>query len=124
MQDRALKNEKIDVKWNVKISEILGDGKKVTGVRLASTVDEATEDFSCDGVFLAIGHVPNTKFLEGKVDLDEKGYLKCDRYMHTNLPGIFAAGDVQDLRYRQAITAAGSGCQAALEVEHYLANHE
>jgi thioredoxin reductase (NADPH) len=120
MQDKAVKNPKIAFLWNKEIIEVLGDAKKVTGVRLKDNVNGATTEFSCDGMFLAIGHVPNTGIFKGILDMDELGYLKTDRQMRTNLPGVFAAGDVQDRRYRQAITAAGSGCQAAIEVEKYL----
>ncbi len=123
MQDRALHHEKISVIWNSEIVEVLGDGKRVTGVKLKDTTTNKVKDFKSDGVFLAIGHVPNTSFLKGLVDLDEKGYLKATKEMHTNIAGVFAAGDVQDLRFRQAITAAGSGCMAAMEAEKYLAEH-
>jgi thioredoxin reductase (NADPH) len=119
MANRILNHEKISVKWNSQVTEVLGDGKKVTGVKL-----NGSEEFKCDGVFLAIGHIPNTKFLQGKLDLDEHGYLKADRFMHTNLPGVYAAGDVQDTKYRQAITAAGSGCMAGMEAERYLSDQE
>ena len=124
MQDRAKKNPKIAFKWNSEISEIYGDGKKVQGVKLKDTVTGKISDFKCDGVFLAIGHVPNTEIFKGHLNLDELGYIKADMAMHTNLPGIFAAGDVQDRRFRQAITAAGSGCMAAMEAEKYIAEYE
>ncbi len=124
MQERALRNEKIRVIWNSEVKEILGDGKKVTGVKLQEVNTSLATEFKCEGVFLAIGHFPNTSFLQGFLDLDEKGYLKADKMMHTSVPGIFAAGDVQDTRFRQAITAAGSGCMAAMEVEKYLADKE
>ncbi|MBI4152868.1 thioredoxin-disulfide reductase [Candidatus Woesearchaeota archaeon] len=121
MQERALKNPKIKVVWNSEIAEIIGDGKKVNGVKLKDTTNGAISDFKCDGVFLAIGHVPNTAFLKGIIDVDELGYIRADKNMHTNVEGLFAAGDVQDKRFRQAITAAGSGCMAAMEAEKYLA---
>ncbi|MFH1276571.1 MAG: thioredoxin-disulfide reductase [Candidatus Woesearchaeota archaeon] len=124
MQDRVLNNNSINIIWNKEVHEILGDGKLVTGVKLKDTKSDEITEFSCQGIFLAIGHVPNTKFLEGFVELDQKGYLKSDVNMHTNVKGVFAAGDVHDYIYRQAITAAGSGCKAALEVEKYLAGHE
>lgn len=120
MQDKFFENAKCAVEWNKEVVEVVGDGKKVQGVKFKDTVTGEVSDFSCDGVFLAVGHVPNTSFLTGLLELDEKGYLKTDRYMRTNVEGIFAAGDVQDVRYRQAITAAGSGCQAAMEAEKYL----
>lgn len=123
MQERVLKNKKIKIVWNTEIKEFYGD-KFLEGVELLNNKTNKTTDFKCDGVFLAIGHVPNTKFLEGKLEgkleLDEKGYLKADKSMRTGVEGIFAAGDVQDYRFRQAITAAGSGCMAAMEAEKYL----
>lgn len=120
MQGRALKHEKIKTILDTVVEEITGDGKKVTGVKLKNLKTKSITDFKCDGVFLAIGHVPNTSFLKGKVDMDENGYLKADPYSHTNIPGVFAAGDVQDRRFRQAVTAAGSGCMAAMEAEKWL----
>ncbi len=124
MQERALKHEKIKVIWNTAVEEIAGDGKKVQGVKLKNLKTNKINDFKCDGVFLAIGHVPNTSFLKGKLEMDENGYLKADPYSHTNIPGVFAAGDVQDKRFRQAITAAGSGCMAAMEAEKWLGEQE
>lgn len=124
MQERALKHEKIKVIWDTVIEEIMGDGKKVQGVKLKNLKTNKITDFKCDGVFLAIGHVPNTSFLKGKLEMDENGYLKADPYSHTNIPGVFAAGDVQDRRFRQAITAAGSGCMAAMEAEKWLGEKE
>ncbi len=134
MQERALKNPNISVIWNAEVAEIIGDGKKVTGVKLRETAgrDEKKSnvipgklrDFKCDGVFLAIGHVPNTAFLKGLVEIDDLGYIKADKNMHTSVEGLFAAGDVQDKRFRQAITAAGSGCMAAIEAEKYLLENQ
>jgi thioredoxin reductase (NADPH) len=121
MQERAKKNEKIDFIWDSAIEEIVGDGKKVTVVKLKNIKTDKITDFKCDGVFLAIGHVPNTKFLKGLLDMDDHGYLKANPWSHTNIPGVFAVGDVQDTRFRQAITAAGSGCMGAMEAEKYLA---
>ena len=123
MQDKFFKNPKCSVLWNKEINEIIGDGKKVTGVKLKDNKTNKIIDFKCDGVFLAIGHIPNTSIFKGILDMDQLGYLKTDRFTKTNIPGVFAAGDVQDTRYRQAITAAGSGCQAAMEAEKYLAEH-
>ncbi|HLD04119.1 MAG TPA: thioredoxin-disulfide reductase [Candidatus Nanoarchaeia archaeon] len=120
MQDRAKKNPKIAFIWGNVVEEVLGDGQRVTGVKLKNVKTGMITEMKTDGVFLAIGHVPNTKSFEGKLDLDEKGYLKTDRCMHTNLLGVFGAGDVQDFKYKQAVTAAGSGCQAAMEAEKYL----
>jgi len=123
MKDKAQAHKKIDFIWNSVVEEILGDGKIVTGVKLKDIKTDKIKEFKCDGVFLAIGHTPNTTFLSG-IDLDEQGYVKTNRNMHTNVVGVFAAGDVQDTHYRQAITAAGSGCKAALEVEKYLLEKE
>ncbi len=121
MQERARKNPKISFIWNSEVAEILGDGKKVTGVTLRNVETGVVRNFPCEGVFLAVGHIPNTGIFKGLVDLDEQGYMKATPFMHTNIPGIFAAGDVQDIRFRQAITAAGSGCMAGMEAEKYLA---
>ena len=123
MQDRALANEKIEFKWNSVVSEVYGDGT-VAGVKLTDTVTGEVSDFPTDGVFVAIGHDPNTKLFEGKLDLAE-GYIKTTgETTATSVPGVFAAGDVVDFRYRQAITAAGMGCMAAIDAERWLeANH-
>ena len=119
MQDRILKNKKINIIWNSEVIEVLGDNKKVTSVKLKDNKGKITE-LKTNALFLAIGHIPNTDFLKGLVYLNDNGFIIADKRMHTNVPGIFAAGDVQDYIYKQAITAAGSGCQAALEVERYL----
>jgi thioredoxin reductase (NADPH) len=124
MQEKAKNNSKINFIWDSSVEEIYGNDKVVQGVKLKNVKTNEITDFSCNGVFLAIGHIPNTKFLQGKLDMDSHGYLKADPHMHTNVEGIFAAGDVQDTRFRQAITAAGSGCQAAMEAEKYLADKE
>ncbi|MEK6964037.1 MAG: thioredoxin-disulfide reductase [Nanoarchaeota archaeon] len=124
MQDRVFKNEKIKVLWDHVVEEVLGDGKHVTGAKFKHVKTGQVTEMKTDGIFSAIGHVPNTKIFEGKLELDEKGYLKTDRFMHTNLPGVFGAGDVQDIKYRQAVTAAGTGCQSAMEAEKYLENLE
>jgi thioredoxin reductase (NADPH) len=123
MQQRAFANPKIEFKWNRIVTEILGD-LKVEGVRLRSTVDSTEEILPIDGLFLAIGHEPNTQLFRGQLEIDEYGYLVTDRRQRTNIPGVFACGDVQDRIYRQAITAAGSGCAAALEAERFLAEME
>ncbi len=123
MQDRALANEKIEFKWNAVVSEVYGDGT-VAGVKLTDTVTGEVTDFPTNGVFVAIGHDPNTRLFEGKLDLAE-GYIKTDgETTATSVAGVFAAGDVVDFRYRQAITAAGMGCMAAIDAERWLeANH-
>lgn len=120
MQDHFFKDPKASVIWDTVIEDILGNGKTVTGVKLKNAKTGKVAQRKIDGIFLAIGHVPNTGIFEGILEMDEQGYLVADRFMRTNLSGVFAAGDVQDKRYRQAITAAGSGCQAALEAEKYL----
>ncbi|MFH1590350.1 MAG: thioredoxin-disulfide reductase [archaeon] len=120
MQDRVLAHDKIEVIWNAGIEEVLGDDKVMTGLCLKDTKSSETREIKADGMFLAIGHIPNTKPFEGVVDLDDKGYLKSDEWMHTSVEGIFAAGDVHDFHFQQAVTAAGSGCKAAIEVEKYL----
>jgi thioredoxin reductase (NADPH) len=119
MQDRALKNEKISFIWNTVVDDILGD-EVVTGVRLTNVVMGTTTTLACSGVFVAIGHRPNTALFAGQLDMDAKGYLVTKHGTATSLPGVFAAGDVQDSTYRQAITAAGTGCMAAIDAERYL----
>lgn len=119
MQDRAFKNEKITFIWNSVIEDILGD-VVVTGVRLRNMVTGRTSELSCAGVFVAIGHSPNTKLFTGQIEMDPTGYILTRNGTATNAPGVFAAGDVQDHRYRQAVTAAGSGCMAAIDAERYL----
>jgi thioredoxin reductase (NADPH) len=126
MQDRALKNPKITPKWNRTLDEVLGTAKDgVTGVRLKSTVDAKAEELGATGVFLAIGHTPNTNFLGGQLQLDDKGYVVWTKPQRTwtSVEGVFAAGDVADSYYRQAVTAAGTGCMAALDAERWLAEH-
>jgi thioredoxin reductase (NADPH) len=124
MVKRALDNPKIDVAYNAVVSEIHGEDE-VTGVTLTDTVTGDTREMSVDGVFVAIGHKPNTELFEGQLDLDPTGYIVLGgRTTATSVPGVFAAGDVADPLYRQAITAAGSGCQAALDAGHVLAAME
>lgn len=124
LQDRAFKNEKINIIWNSVVDDILGE-VKVEGVRLKNVKTGELTEHMCDGFFLAIGHIPNTKLVEGQLELDEKGYIitKPDSSA-TSIPGVFAAGDVQDAKYRQAITAAASGCMAAIEAEKFLEAEE
>lgn len=126
MAQRALENEKIDVKWNSVIDEVLGnDEKGVTGVRIRGTDDKnRIEEIEAAGYFAAIGHSPNTDFLGGQLEMNEKGYLKWTTPMrtYTSVEGVFAAGDVADDYYRQAVTAAGTGCMAALDAERWLAS--
>ena len=126
MQERARKNPKIAFIWNSTIDEIFGDQKNgVTGVRLKDTANGATREMKLDGVFIAIGHQPNSALFKGQLEMDEIGYLKVrNGSTYTNVAGVFAAGDVADHVYRQAVTAAGTGCMAAIDAERWLeANH-
>ena len=124
MADRTLANPKIKPVWNSTVSEYLTDDKgEMRAVTLKNLVTGAEEELELKCVFVAIGHVPNTQFLNGLVTLDENGYIVQTKGTQTNVPGLFAAGDVADHVYRQAITAAGQGCAAALEAERYLAGH-
>ena len=123
MQDRAVKNEKITFVWNSVVEDILGD-EVVTGVRLKNLVTGKTTDLPGAGVFVAIGHRPNTNLFSGQLDMDAKGYIRTTGGTATNVPGVFAAGDVQDSTYRQAVTAAGSGCMAAIDAERFLESRE
>ena len=124
MQQRVLENPKCEVIWNTGIDEILGHSepiKKVTGVRLRNLVSGEQNDLALDGVFIAIGHKPNSDLFKGVLDMDDVGYLKVQPgSTKTNIDGIFAAGDVADSVYRQAISAAGTGCMAAIDAERYL----
>lgn len=121
MQERVLKNEKIEVKWNSKPNEILGDESGVTGLRLEDSVSGKKYDIELTGVFIAIGHKPNTDLVKGVIELDDHGYIKTEgKTSKTNIPGVFAAGDVMDPIYRQAIVAAGSGARAAMDCERFL----
>ena len=123
MQERAMKNEKIAFVWNSVVEDILGSDL-VTGVRLKNVVTGKMTDLACAGVFVAIGHRPNTALFTGQLDMDEKGYIRTHKGTTTSVPGIFAAGDVQDSTYRQAITAAGTGCMAAIDAERFLEGGE
>ncbi len=125
MQERAEKNPKISFVWNVQVTEVLGDGTKMTGVQVQDTKTGSVSTLSADGLFMAIGHKPNTDLFKGVLDMNERGYLLTKPgSAETNVPGVFAAGDVSDWKYRQAITAAGSGCMAALDAEKFLAHQE
>lgn len=121
MQARVSSNPKIDILWNSRIDEILGQ-QAVEGIRIKSNIDDSAREIALEGVFVAIGHHPSTELFAGQLDLSPEGYILTQAGTSlTNLPGVFAAGDVQDNRYRQAITSAGSGCKAALDAEKYLA---
>jgi thioredoxin reductase (NADPH) len=125
MQERVLANEKIEILWNTEVREILGSKEAgVTGVKIYNNKTDEESDFATEGVFIAIGHKPNTELFAGVLDMDETGYLKTEgRTMKTNVPGVFACGDAQDHYYRQAITAAGTGCMAAIDAERFLVEH-
>ena len=121
MQDRVLNHEKIEVVWNSAVEKINGEGA-VSSILIKDTVNSSEKELNLDGVFVAIGHDPNVGFLDGFIELDEKGYIKTGftTETSTSVPGVFAAGDVADSIYRQAITAAGTGCQAAIDAERWL----
>ncbi|CUS79107.1 thioredoxin reductase (NADPH) [Candidatus Kryptonium thompsonii] len=122
MQDRAMKNPKINFIWNSVVEEVYDvNQKKVTGVRLKNVLTGETMDYKCDGLFIAIGHQPNTEIFKGQIEMDEVGYIITKPgSTATSVPGVFAAGDVADKVYRQAVTAAGTGCMAALDAARYL----
>ncbi|MFB6346384.1 MAG: thioredoxin-disulfide reductase [bacterium] len=133
LANRARGNDKIEFLWNTELIEVLGDGDEVTGARVVSHPDGYpkekwdnnndsvdVEELDCNGIFLGIGHTPNTGIFEGQLDMDDNGYINTGEEVETNQEGVFAAGDVQDTRYRQAVTAAGSGCKAAMEAEEYI----
>jgi thioredoxin reductase (NADPH) len=121
LQERAFRNPRIEFVWNHVVDEILGEDSRVTGVRLRHTQTGKTLELATDGVFVAIGHVPNTELFRGQLELDHAGYVVLKQGMMTSVEGVFAAGDVHDHTYRQAVTAAGYGCQAAIEAERWLA---
>ncbi len=120
MQDRCLKNPKIAFVWDSSVIEVLGD-RKVSGVRIENLKTGVTSTFGTDGVFVAIGYEPNTSIFKGGLELDSKGYIVSKNETQTSVPGVFAAGDVRDYRYRQAITAAADGCKAAIDADRFLA---
>jgi len=121
MQDRAANNEKITWALNKTPVEMVSDGLKISGLKVKDNETGEEEEIQTDGIFVAIGHNPNTEFLKGKLDMDEKGYILVEPgTTNTNIPGVYACGDVQDQKYRQAITAAGTGCMAAMDAERHL----
>ena len=121
MEDRAKANPKIRWIWDTAVTEVYDPQKgKVTGVRLKNLKSGKETDLNCGGLFIAIGHEPNTGFLKGQVELDEKGYLVLKKNTQTSVPGVFGCGDIHDIRYKQAVTAAGWGCMAAIDCERYL----
>ncbi len=120
MQHRVTKTANIDLKYNSEIEEVLGD-QVVEGIRIKNNLTDTKEEILVSGLFIAIGHKPNTDLFRGQIEMDESGYLITkNKTTHTNIPGVFASGDVQDKEYRQAVTAAGTGCMAALDAERYL----
>jgi thioredoxin reductase (NADPH) len=123
MQERAKSNPKIEFKWNSIITDVLGD-KIISGIRIQDTVSKEESELDCSGLFIAIGHTPNTSFLDDSIELDDKGFIGTRQSWRTatSVVGVFAAGDVMDPYYKQAITAAGTGCMAALEAERWLAH--
>ncbi len=124
MQEKARRNPRIDFVWKVTVAEVLGDGKAVTGVRLRSTEDGSERVLPVQGLFMGIGHEPNTALFQGQLAMNEVGYLRVKApSTATSVPGVFAAGDVSDPSYRQAVTAAGSGCAAAIDAERWLGEH-
>jgi len=125
MQDNLFAAKNVEMAWNSVLDEVLGDDSGVTGMRVKSTVDGSTTDIDLHGVFIAIGHKPNTDFVKGQLEMDETGYLITkDKTTATSVEGVFAAGDVADSVYRQAITSAGEGCKAALDAERWLSIQE
>jgi thioredoxin reductase (NADPH) len=123
MQQRAFANEKIAFRWNTSVVDVLGENT-VTGVRVRDNLSEEESDLALSGLFVAIGHQPNTGLFKGQLEMEENGYLRTFDGTRTNVDGVFACGDVQDHRYRQAITAAGSGCMAAIDVERWLEDEQ
>jgi thioredoxin reductase (NADPH) len=119
MADRAQSHEKIDFIWNTVVEEAIGDGQ-LKALRLHNIVDGSRYDFEADALFIAIGHTPNTDIFKGQLDLDQAGYIVSPDGVSTNAEGVFVAGDVNDIRYKQAVTAAGAGCRAAMDAEKYL----
>ena len=129
LQERATKNPKINFIWDSVVEEVIGmqenGHKKMTGLKLKNVKTGLTSEFKCDGLFLGIGHQPNTALFQGMLDMDSVGYLKTKPYStETNIQGVFAAGDVADSKYRQAISAAGTGCMAAIDAERFLAEYK
>jgi thioredoxin reductase (NADPH) len=125
MRERVLNNDSIEIMWNSAVEDIHGTKETgVTGVKIKDTLSGEIRDVNCDGIFMAIGHVPNTGIFKGQIELDEKGYISTQPdTTNTNVSGVFACGDVQDQVYRQAITAAGTGCMSAIDAERWLEDH-
>ena len=119
MQERVFNNKKISFKWNSVVKEVIGS-ESVEGVQIQDSESKKNTDYKCNGLFIAIGHSPNTEVFKNQIELDDVGYIISKNNTETSIKGVFAAGDVQDSKYRQAVTAAGSGCIAAIEAERYL----
>src|SRR6056297_1281283 len=127
MQERLFRNDKIEVLWNTEVEEVLGtDDQGVTGLKVIQNQEDRTYELEISGLFLAIGHTPNTDFLGGRLDVDEEGYIRWTEAFrtYTSIEGVYSAGDVSDSHYRQAITSAGTGCMAALDAENFLASRD
>jgi thioredoxin reductase (NADPH) len=123
LQERAKRNEKIEFVWDTIVAEINGDGA-VESVQLRNVKTNEASTLKTEGVFVYVGHYPNSKLFEGKLEMDERGYLIADRFTRTSVPGVFAAGEIADPVFRQVVTSAGEGCKAAIQVERYLAELE
>lgn len=123
LQDKAFSNPKIKFIWNSSVEEVLGENK-VEGVKIKNLKTNKVSDMEIDGLFVAIGHKPNTEFLKGQIDLDKKGYVVVTDNTKTSIPGVFAGGDIYDWRYQQAVTAAGAGCMAAMDAQDFLEENE
>ncbi|MHB9024134.1 MAG: thioredoxin-disulfide reductase [Armatimonadota bacterium] len=124
LQNRAFENPKVAFLWNTVVKDVLGDGERITGVRLQQLIEEREYDFPTDGVFVFIGMEPNTAFIKGSIDLDEHGFVKADCCFRTSMPGVFAAGDVRSGAWRQIVTVAAEGALAVREIEHFLAEEK
>ncbi|QEK39651.1 thioredoxin-disulfide reductase [Candidatus Sneabacter namystus] len=123
MQERLFREKKVRILWNSVLKEVIGDGKSVTGARIADVTSGDEREINVQGIFIAIGHSPNTSLVKGQINCDSEGYILTKaNSTQTNIPGVFAAGDVQDKIFRQAVTAAGTGCMAAIEAEKFLSS--
>jgi thioredoxin reductase (NADPH) len=120
LADRALTNKTIRFKWDSAVTAIIANTSGVTGIRIKNLKTNEESEMNCDGVFIAIGHQPNTSLFVDQLEMDNDGYLRTKNGTETNVPGVFAAGDVQDQQFRQAVTAAGTGCMAAIQAERFL----
>lgn len=124
LQKRAFANEKMNFIWDTVVEEVLGDGNKVTGVRIRNVETDEVSEMETDGFFLFIGHIPNSQILSGQLELDEQGFVITDELMRTSIEGVFAAGEIQDSVYRQVATSVGQGCAAAMSAERWLSERE